>query len=84
MQIEVQMQQKLFQNFFTTRIRSFGSNIEKESQKPRPKLKNGYLICDALRDLAPFVQFKKYEKHPWRSVTFSKVTENICSACNPT
>ena len=28
---------------------------------------------DALRDLVPFVQFKKREKHPWRSVTFSKV-----------
>ena len=23
--------------------------------------------------LVPFVQFKKREKHPWRSVTFSKV-----------
>ena len=30
-------------------------------------------ICDALRDLVPFVQFKKCEKHPWRSVNFSKV-----------
>ena len=30
-------------------------------------------ICYALRDLVPFVQFKKREKHPWRSVTFSKV-----------
>ena len=30
-------------------------------------------ICDALRNLVPFVQFKKREKHPWRSVTFSKV-----------
>ena len=29
--------------------------------------------CDALRDLASFVQFKKREKHPWRGVTFSKV-----------
>ena len=29
--------------------------------------------CDTLRDLLPFVQFKKHEKHPWRSVTFSKV-----------
>ena len=28
---------------------------------------------DALRDLVPFVQFKKGEKHPWRSVHFSKV-----------
>ena len=31
------------------------------------------IICDALRDLVTFVQFKKREKHPWRSVTFSKV-----------
>ena len=30
-------------------------------------------ICDALRDYVPFVQFKKREKHPWRSVTFNKV-----------
>ena len=30
-------------------------------------------ICDALRDLVPFVQFKKLEKHLWRSVNFSKV-----------
>ena len=22
-------------------------------------------ICDALRDLVPFVEFKKREKHPW-------------------
>ena len=28
---------------------------------------------DALSDLVPFVQFKKCEKHPWRSVNFSKV-----------
>ena len=30
-------------------------------------------ICDVLRDLVPFVQFKKREKHPWRRVNFSKV-----------
>ena len=29
--------------------------------------------CDALRDLVAFVQFKKREKHPWRSVNFNKV-----------
>ena len=28
-------------------------------------------LCDALRNLVPFVKFKKREKHPWRSVTFS-------------
>ena len=31
-------------------------------------------ICDALPDLVPFVQFKKREKQPWRSATFSKVS----------
>ena len=31
------------------------------------------IICDALHDLVPFAQFKKREKHPWKSVTFSKV-----------
>ena len=31
------------------------------------------IICGALLDLVPFVQFKKREKHPWRSVTSSKV-----------
>ena len=30
-------------------------------------------ICDALPDLVPFAQFKKRNKHPRRSVTFSKV-----------
>ena len=28
--------------------------------------------CDIFRDLVPFVQFKKREKQPWRSVTFGK------------
>ena len=30
-------------------------------------------LCDVLRDLVPFVQFRKREKRPWKSVTFSKV-----------
>ena len=30
-------------------------------------------IYDALRDLVSFWQYKKREKHPWRSVTLSKV-----------
>ena len=29
--------------------------------------------CNALRDLVPFFQFKKREKHPTKSATFSKV-----------
>ena len=31
------------------------------------------IVCDALRDLVVFVQFKKRKKHPWRSTNFSKV-----------
>ena len=31
------------------------------------------LNCDVLGYLVPFIQFKKREKHPWKSVTFSKV-----------
>ena len=30
-------------------------------------------ICDALRNLVPFIQFRKREKHPWGSVTFINV-----------
>ena len=32
------------------------------------------IICDGLRDLVPFVQFKKREKHPWRNDTFRSNT----------
>ena len=35
----------------------------------------------ALRDLVPFVQYKKREKHPWRSVNFSKVAFHGCFSC---
>ena len=28
-------------------------------------------ICDVLRDLVPFVQLRKREKQPWKSVTSS-------------
>ena len=37
-------------------------------------------ICDVLRNLVPFVQFKKRKKHPWRSV----VTFSLLLACNLT
>ena len=30
--------------------------------------------CGALRDLVPFVQFKKRENHPWKSVNFKPAT----------
>ena len=31
-------------------------------------------IGDVLRNLIPFVQFEKHEKHPWMGVTFSNVS----------
>ena len=37
-------------------------------------------MCDVLSDLVPFVQYKKHEKNPWKSVTFSKVQAFL--ACN--
>ena len=30
-------------------------------------------MCDTLRDLVPFVHFKKGEENPWRCDNFSKV-----------
>ena len=51
-----------FENFFL--------EIRGISAKTRRKLMS--YICDALHDLVPYVQFKKLEKHPWRSVNFSK------------
>ena len=33
-----------------------------------------FSITEALRDLVSFVQFKKREKHPCRSVSFNKVS----------
>ena len=35
------------------------------------------MICKALRDLVPFVQFKKLEKHPLRSATFSRIAGSV-------
>ena len=32
------------------------------------------LKSDALHNLVPFAQFKKREKHPWKSVTFKPAT----------
>ena len=43
------------------------------SLETKKRDQNATEICDALRDLVPMVQFKKHEKHPWRSVNFSKV-----------
>ena len=31
-----------------------------------------FFLRGALTDLVPFAQFKKREKHPWRSVTYRR------------
>ena len=40
--------------------------------------------CGALSDLVLFVQFRKREKHPWRSVTLSIVAGMQTLACDYT
>ena len=40
------------------------------------KLENQLIICDALRNSVPFLQFKKRENHPWKSVTFNFIKSN--------
>ena len=37
-------------------------------------------VCGALHDLVPFAQFKKREKHPWRSVNF-RLKLTLLHAC---
>ena len=49
-------------------------NLEQFPRKTVTVLQN---ICDVLRDLVPFIQFN-VKKHPWRSVTFSKVDSSMC------
>ena len=62
--------QKLLQSY---KIFS-GSSLMDDNLDPTLLLKSQPVkICGTLGDLVSFVQFKKCEKHPWRSVTFSKV-----------
>ena len=69
------------QNLISFSLIALGWQIEKslDSVPSPPNLTNNFLgilpktIRDALRDLVPFVQFKKREKHPWSSVNFNTV-----------
>ena len=36
------------------------------------------IICDALCDLVPFVQFKKSEKHSWGELILVKLQASVC------
>ena len=41
-------------------------------EKVNQRVRSNFNKCGALHDLVLFVQFKKREKHPWKSVNFSK------------
>ena len=59
-------------DYFPISSKNFGDFLE-ISEKLVRAAGNLKCICDALRYLVPLVQFKRREKHPWRSVNFSKV-----------
>ena len=52
---------------------SFQINYQLYATFSKYSLLSLFRICGVLRDLVPFVEFKKREKHSWRSVNFSKV-----------
>ena len=52
------MQQKLVQHFLPLEAGAFGNNIEKDPQKPRPKLKNMYVIYLLRILVLPAIQCK--------------------------
>ena len=56
-----------------TQIRVYSSVLISRLKAVFQLVQISELICNALRNLVPFVQFKKRGKHPRRSVTFSKV-----------
>ena len=59
---------------------SYAHNAKKNKCSSSP-----WFICevlytksyDALRDLVQFVKFKKFEKRPWRSVTFFQIVQMV-------
>ena len=62
--------------FFFTTLCVFYSYFTTQQPHHNPNNPRDHGICGALSDLVACAQFKKREKQPWRSVTFSllKVT----------
>ena len=56
----------------TSKMAELPPSVALEAEKMMQKIKVR-LQCGTLLDLVPFAQFKKGEKHRWKSVTFSKV-----------
>ena len=63
---------QLLNNFHVDRNQTIRVEMRLNKQK-NTKITIQKQICDVLRDLISFAQFKKREKHPLRSVTFSNV-----------
>ena len=59
---------KLFTPISAQKLTAFQGTVP-----PHNSLETSRNICDVLRNLAPFIEFKNREKHPWRSDTFSIV-----------
>ena len=56
---------------FNTFVSSINTNAILDNSKRLQMI----TTCDAMRNLVLFPQFTKREKHPWKSVTFSKVAD---------
>ena len=54
-----------------------------ESFLPKLQVADIACICDTMRDLVLFVQFKKREKHPWGSVTSAEASNLTKSNTTP-
>ena len=52
-----------------------GLTAEWNNFMEKKKYESNNYIWEILRDLVPFDKFKKREKHPWRSATFSNFTK---------
>ena len=75
-------QLKSASNVFTFLNEYFWFVSKRSIQDPVPLKQIVFLvksICDVLRDLVPFVQYKKLENHLWRSVTFNKLQARACN-----
>ena len=77
------MQQKIFHNFLPQEAGAFGNNIEKETQKPRPKL-GKYIydiftenICSACNQMQMAVFFQKCTDFAGKRLKFSHFEGSI-------
>ena len=61
------------ENFPKSKTAHLFSKFVQHSKFAELKESRENVICDAFRDLVLFLEFRKREKHPLKSTTFSKV-----------